>query len=511
MRRLWGLSMLCLCLGLTNAAATRASVGSGPFTIGVTEDAPKGYDDGGLAMFKTMLGYDLTVDRMAVTWNPSAPTTIQEQTSLQRAINAATTAGVQVVLSIQPAHSTDVTGSNAYDAFAAYCVLVAKAFPQVQDIIIGNEPNLQLFNNPSWNGTQPIGAFNYEHMLASSYDALKAFNPNLDVVGLATSPRGNTPNATSNVGIPPVIFIYGMGQAYKASARSTPIADNVSMHPYPNPNSADDPPSKGYQWPNAGVANLDRLEQAWYDAFNGTGQPVFQEDGSHSLAHAGAPKTFVRWLLDEFGYQVPTPQPGYFNVENWKTVSEQTQAQYYAQVASQLACDPERVASLLYFHWIDEADRANGFQSGFARLDNSIRDAAASVKAAFAAGCQGAQTTWKHITTVWNGSANFASKGAFAFFVRAEEDVTYTAQINQVAGSGTTGGNGKGKGKGKKFLASAPVATATGSSPAYYTTGVKFNVPGGKLPKGTYTYSVTLNSVYGAPRSQTFTSKPFTR
>src|SRR5579872_645161 len=427
-RKLSHVLLLGACLAAFAAGSSAASpgIGSGPFVIGVTEDAPKGYDDGGAQMFKTMLGYGLTVDRMAVFWDPSAPTTVQEQAALARAIKSATDTGVKVVLSIQPRHSTDITGSNAYDAFAQYCVLVAKTFPQVQDLIIGNEPNLQLFNNPSWQGTTPIGAYNYEHELASAYDALKAFNPNLDVIGLASSPRGNDPSASSNVGIPPVNFIWGMGQAYKASARSIPIADNVSLHPYPNPNSGDDPPSKGYQWPNAGVPNLNRLQQAWWDAFNGTGQPLFQEDGTHYTADG---KSFIKWILDEAGWQVPTTLTGYVNTENWKTVSEQTQAQYYAQLISQyFGCDPERVAALLYFHWIDETDRAAGFQSGFARIDNSIRPAAATVQAAFKAGCTAGQTTWKHSTQVDGATTgNWAAKNGFAFLVNANENATFTA------------------------------------------------------------------------------------
>ncbi|MHB8641887.1 MAG: hypothetical protein ACYDA3_03240 [Gaiellaceae bacterium] len=501
------LSCLCVALGAAGASSASPGIGSGPFSIGVTEDAPKGYDDGGLSMYKTMLGFDLSVDRMSVDWDPTQPTTVLEQASLARAIAAATVGGVKVVLSIQPAHNTDVTGTGAYAAFAAYCVLVAKAFPQVQDFIIGNEPNKQLFNSPSWNGTQPIGAYNYEHMLATAYDALHAFNPNVDVIGLALAPRGSDPTATSNVGIPPVIFIDGVAAQYKAEARSIPIADNVSLHPYPNPSSADDPPEKGYQWPNAGVPNLDRLEQAWWDGFNGTAQPLFEEDGPHYTA---AGKSFVKWLLDEAGWQVPTTLPGYFNTENWKTVSESVQAQYYASIVSRYACDPKRVASLLFFHWIDEKDRAGGFQSGFARIDNSIRDAAASVKSAFAAGCPSAATVWQHLTGVAGASADFTSKNGFLFFTRAEEDATYTAGVYKSGAAAPPPKKKKPKNRGlAASRLGAPIATTSGMTKAYFQTGIKF--PGKKLPPGRYVYSVTLKAAYNPARTVTFTSAAFTR
>ena len=41
--------------------------------------------------------------------------------------------------------------------------------------------------------------------------------------------------------------------------------DGFSFHPYPN--EATDPLERGYAWPNAGFANLDRLKQALWDAF----------------------------------------------------------------------------------------------------------------------------------------------------------------------------------------------------------------------------------------------------
>jgi cellulase (glycosyl hydrolase family 5) len=509
LRKFTAVSFVCLLLSLVVVGTSSASpgIGSGTFTVGVTEDAPQGYDDGGLAMFTTMTGYGLSVDRMTVTWDHTQPSTITNAAALTRAIDAATKAGVKVVLSIATAAPDDgyLSSSNAYDAFAQFCVKVAQTFPQVQDIIIGNEPNKQIFNSPSWNGTQPVGAFNYEKELAAAYDALHAFNPNVDVVGLALAPRGSDPSATSNVGISPVQFINGMGQAYKASGRSAPIADNVSFHPYPNPNSADDPPAKGYQWPNAGVANLDRLEQAWWDAFNGTAQPLFQEDGTRSVAASG--KSFVKWILDELGYQVPTPQPGYTDTENWKTVSEDVQAQYYAQIVSKLTCDP-RVASLLIFHWIDETNRRSGFQSGFADISGRIRAAAAAVKSALGGGCTAGQTTWTHSTQVDGASTNnFKSSNGYSFIATANEDASFVATATpKSAASGGTGGGGKpkGKGKGKRNLSGA-VLTTTGNVKAYLGTGVKFKGMSG--PAGNYTLSITFKAAMNPARQTTLTRK----
>ncbi len=51
--------------------------------------------------------------------------------------------------------------------------------------------------------------------------------------------------------------------------------DQLSIHPYPNPSNPTDGPDAGYDQPDRfGIANLDRVKQAVYDAFNGTGQPT---------------------------------------------------------------------------------------------------------------------------------------------------------------------------------------------------------------------------------------------
>jgi uncharacterized protein YchJ len=482
---------LTLVAALSSARVSSASpgVGSGPFVVGVTEDAALGMDDGGLAMYSQMKGYGLKVIRMSVFWDGSANFT--DKAALARAIPPAVASGHRVLLAIAPAegHNTAFSDANGPANLASFVVQLAQTFPQVQDFIVGNEPNLGRFNTPSFDGTTPIGAYNYERALAAAYDALHGFNANLDVIGIATSPRGDD-NPTGRPSISPVRFIAGVASAYKSSARSAPIADNVAFHPYPNPNKTDDPPAKGYQWPNAGLPNLDRLEQAWYDGFNNTGQPLFAEDAT--AAKAGG---FVKWVLDETAYQVQTTLPGYTGTEPNQLVSEDTQAQYYAQLVKMYACDSSRVASLLFFHWTDETDRAR-YQSGFARIDGSIRPAAQAVKDAIATPCA-STTKWKHSTGVSGASASFVGSGAFRFTATAQEDVKYTAGIYK---SSKSGKSAKALGK--------PVATAVGTLKAYYSAGVKFP---GKLKSGTYVYAIKLTAVLNPARSVTFVSKPFTR
>ena len=113
--------------------------------------------------------------------------------------------------------------------------------------------------------------------------------PAINVIGVGLSPRGNdNPRARGNLSISPVRCIRDMGRAYRASKRTRPIMDELSFHPLPN--LATDQLGRGYPWPNAGLANLDRIKQAVWDAFNGTGQPTFEEAGMplRPRAHADA-------------------------------------------------------------------------------------------------------------------------------------------------------------------------------------------------------------------------------
>ena len=148
--------------------------------------------------------------------------------------------------------------------------------------------------------------------------------------------------------------------------------DAFSFHPYPN--EATDPLERGYQWPNAGFSDLDRLKQALWDAFNGTGQPT-TVDG-------------LKLHLDEVGWQVETAgRVGYSGLENVPVTDEITQAAIYGQLIREAACDPD-VASLSFFGFRDDGLRT-GFQAGLERADGSARPSAAAVSAAIPDGCTG--------------------------------------------------------------------------------------------------------------------------
>jgi hypothetical protein len=379
------LVMLAVMLVVTGAAAAAPH-------IGFAEDATKYAADGGNALFTEMNKLGATSNRVAVFWDASQPTVIQDQAFLDRMVPVANRHNIQLVFAIYPEKASMApTTPAAVNQFCAYAVQVMQRYTSVKKVIIGNEPNQPKFWQPIWNadGT-PASPAAMEAVLASCYDQLKAYNPSIDVIGVGLSPRGNDDShASSNSSISPVRWIAALGKAYRASGRTKPLFDEWSWHCYPKVNT--DQVETGYAWPNTGCVNAARVKLALWDAFNGTGQPV---TGGYT-GPAGTLFPSLMTFIDETGWQVDTSTlPGYSNTENVPTVSEAQQAIDYEKLVRLADCEPT-LTDFHIFHEIDEADRT-GFQSGVLRVDASERPSATdpsnSVQHAIAAdkgGCSG--------------------------------------------------------------------------------------------------------------------------
>ena len=286
---------------------------------GVVDDTPVVTADGGAAFFALMSDVGLKEVRITVQWDPANPTTIGNEAYLAAMVPVATLRGVRVVFSVQQLKARSVTGTpNGTQKFAAFVAQLATTFPTVHDFIVGNEPNLSRFWQPQFNGNRSAAPAAYQALLARSYDALKAVNPTNNVIGLGLSPRGNdAPHAPGNVSHSPVKFLSALGAAYRASGRRKPLMDMFAFHPYPKTDR--DPLAKGYPWPNAGVPNLGRIKQAFFDGFHGTSQKTFEQG--------------LKMKLDEVGWQVgvvPGSQGAYFGQESIQPTDEQSQASIYA-------------------------------------------------------------------------------------------------------------------------------------------------------------------------------------
>lgn len=345
----------------THPVATTVSVADAPaLSWGVADDASKYANDGGSWFYARMKGAHLTSNRWTLAWNPSSPTAITELPFVERAAPVAQAAGIHVVLALYSgANGTSTPDANDHDAtaFCTWAGIVAQTVKQwgIRDFIIGNEPSSTKYWAPQKDASgNDVAAPAYEQLLATCYDTLHALDGGgwtANVIGMGLSAKAA--GATSNQ---PLAFLRDVGAAYKASGRAKPIMDQLALHPYPLPATVPSP-DKGYtNTPDAyGPPDLDRVKQAVYDAFNGTGQPTTLNG--------------LTFRLDEFGWQtIQTGQPGYTGTENAgppgsaPAVDQATQSQYLQQAAQMFACDAT-VTDVELFLLVDEANLA-GWQSG---------------------------------------------------------------------------------------------------------------------------------------------------
>ena len=393
--------------------------------------------------------------------------------------------------------------------------------PTVTNFIVGNEPNVNRFWQPQYvNGKDAAGA-DYEHTLAKAYDALKAVRPDARVWGPAISSRGNdNASAASNPSHSPVWFIKDMGDAYRASGRTTPIFDVFDIHPYP-PIQDTDPFTKPFQWPQAGAANLDRIKQALWDAFHGTGQPTpTEQPGGRTTQGVNAARfsqpQALPISLDEVGEQtvITGHEAAYTDgPDSIAPISEQQQAANHVDLMEIAACDPD-VESLFFFPLIDESDVHNGFQSGnlFADLQPKQSYAAVKAKIASAQGsCQGGVTGvaqgWQHTTTV------VGAQGV----LRRRQHVQRAEPRRAAEGVGLQRHRERGRelhgdadaaSRARRAARPTTVDTTTGLIHAYFTPAIKFQTT--SHPAGYYLLTVTLTAAVNPARTATFVSNVFT-
>ncbi len=340
--------------GRTAGAAAGTAVP--PINWGVADDASKYADDGGAWFYRQMQGANLTENRWTLAWDPSNPAAITELPFLERAAPRARAAGIHVVLALYAGNPSPIATSHDPEAFCAWAGKVAATVKQwgIHDLIVWNEPNTLLYWAPQKDDAgNDVAAAPYEALLARCYDTIHAADPNANVIGMGLSPRASTPKSNE-----PLAFLRDVGAAYRASGRTKPIMDQLALHPYPNPAKRGSPPDVGYEKPDDfGIPQLDRVKQAVYDAFNGTGQPTTLNG--------------LTFRLDEVGWQTDTSQyPQYSGTENWpQIVSEETQAEYIrTMVTRYFACDPT-VTDVELFLLVDEKTRqaapgSGGWQSG---------------------------------------------------------------------------------------------------------------------------------------------------
>jgi hypothetical protein len=238
-------------------------------------------------------------------------------------------------------------------------------------VIIGNEPNLNLFWQPQFaaDGTSAAPAA-FLALLARTYDTVKAASPTVTVIGAGLAPRGTDRPGGRRPTHSPTTFLRSMGEAYRASGRDRPVMDMLSIHPYGEDSSV--PPDLSHpRSTTIGLADYDKLVALLGEAFDGTAQPgsalpvVYGEYGIETTV-AGHEAAYT-------GVEPPSIRP----------VDPVTQGERYAHVIGLAACRPT-VRMLLLFHVTDEP-QLERLQSGVRYADGTPKASLPTVRDAIAA------------------------------------------------------------------------------------------------------------------------------
>jgi len=177
----------------------------------------------------------------------------------------------------------------------------------------------------------------YLALLAESYDAIKAVDPQVQVIGGSLASRGSDKPGGARETQSPTKFIEDLGAAYKARGRTRPVMDLFSIHPYPE-NSSIPPSFEHLHTTSIGIADYGKLVKLLADAF-GTSPPI---------------------VYGEYGVDTTIPaseQSSYTGVEPaaTKPVDATAQGADYVAAMRLATCQP-LVRMLLFFHVVDEAD-----------------------------------------------------------------------------------------------------------------------------------------------------------
>jgi hypothetical protein len=371
------------------AWAVPAHAGGPKMVVGAAEDVVQQDNlPAAKAKFDLLKLAGFSAVRINEIWAPGrrTPTAVQQQ-RLAAVTGAAKLDGFTVYLAVLNAgNRTTPLSTGDQSDFAAFAASIVRRYPSIQDVIVGNEPNNNRFWLPQFalDGSD-VAANAYESLLATTYDALKATAPAVDVIGGALAPRGGDKPGTGKETHSPTTFVNDLVAAYKSTGRSLPIMDAFDIHAYEDNSSL--PPS--FQHPKTStiaLADYGKLTTA-LAGFDGTAQP-------------GSTLPIV---YGEFGVEtrIPPDKASLYTGNEpvtTKPVDEPTQGTYYHDALALAFCQPN-VKTFFVFHAFDEPSLPS-WQSGVYYVDGTpksslpvVRKAIRDVTGGVITRCPGLQLT----------------------------------------------------------------------------------------------------------------------
>jgi hypothetical protein len=403
-------------------------------TLGAAEDAVRSSDLVGartqLAVLR-LAGFRAV--RITSIWQPGQTEPREGELQVLKNVEAAAQlSGMRVYLAVFHAGSrtTPLTAEMQSD-FSRWAAAIARAAPGIDDLIIGNEPNINRFWLPQFGPAgENVAAPTYLSLLTKTYDALKAADPQLRVWGGALSPRGSDRAGTARDTHSPTKFLLDLGAAYRASGRQAPIMDGLAIHPY-GENSSISPELAHPRNTVIGVADYSKLVGLLAQAFDGSPQRgstlpiIYAEYGVESTVPAGKRSLYS-------GNEPATTRP----------VEEARQAAYYAKALELTFCQPN-VQGFFVFHTIDETP-LDRWQSGLFYADGTpkasyvpVRDALARARGGSIARCPGLALPVEASTLRYPGRLEVQNKG-ITVRLRCDLDCVYSVRLRKAASGATT-------------------------------------------------------------------------
>ncbi len=164
--------------------------------VGANDDTGKYEPDAGAAFYDQMASLGLRQTVVTVRWQPSDPLALGERPLLDLTVAAARRAGLGVVFATYPYPPREIEGGLASpERFGAWLAELAGRYPEVRQFVVGNEPNQPAFWRPQFWRAKQRSARAFGPFLAAGYDALKAVDSDLTVVGVGPLAAGERPSA----------------------------------------------------------------------------------------------------------------------------------------------------------------------------------------------------------------------------------------------------------------------------------------------------------------------------
>jgi hypothetical protein len=283
MRTLVGAGGRYVCLiGLLlalSAVTASAAFGAERMWLGFHDDPSYRWVPERLPRIERSAGDGATIVRLLVQWNRVAPERPERPADpfdsgyrfddVDEAVLAAQEQGQEAMLTISGTPHWSGGGNpnrmprNVRDlrlfaqAIAARYSGRNEGLPFVRFWSVWNEPNLNLFLTPQFDGRgRSVAPRNYAKLYAAAYAGIKAGNSLAKVAVGETSARGRDKR------VPGLSDTHSPGRFAELVAKANPRLkfDAWAHHPYPfNPNSQ---PSQVVKWPNVSIASLPRFRQS---------------------------------------------------------------------------------------------------------------------------------------------------------------------------------------------------------------------------------------------------------